>query len=285
MIRACLWVSLSIAAFTIGCGDDSATGGSGTGGSTTDGGGPTSTTTTAASMTTTATTTTSAAGGAGGGGPFGCLGDPLPNTAPAMITLGGASNTVGINGQTPLAGVLVEVFQGASTTPITTATTDAQGAYTTMLTTGGTPLDGYIKGTKATYKDTYVYPPYPLYQDVDNAAVLLITQNTFTLLNGLSGAQDQAPTNGFIGVLVVDCDNNPVAGATVSSNPPGSDVRYNQDGIPNGTPTSTDTDGLAYIFNVPAGMVTVDAMAGGNSLREHTINARANVITTTIVAP
>lgn len=293
-MRTCLSVLGAVTILGLGCGDDTGTGGSGSGGdgatgagastSSNGGGGngPTTTTTTAANMSTTTTTST---GGSGGGGPFGCLGDPLPSTAPAMITVGGKSVTVGLNGQSPLGNVTIEVFQGTSTTPITSTTSNAMGDYSVNLTTGGTPLDGYLKGTIATYKDTYVYPPYPLAADVDNAAALLITQSTFNLLQGLSGAQSQNAANGFIGVLVTDCDQNPVAGATVTSNPPGTDVKYNQGGIPAAAATSTDTDGLAYIFNVPAGMVTVDAVAQGNSLREHAINARANVITTTIVAP
>jgi len=48
---------------------------------------------------------------------------------------------------------------------------------------------------------------------------------------------------------------------------------------------STSADGVAYIFNVAAGNVTVMSTASGHALRQHTVNARADVITLTEIQP
>jgi hypothetical protein len=56
-------------------------------------------------------------------------------------------------------------------------------------------------------------------------------------------------------------------------------------GQPTPNATSTASDGLAIIFNVPPGTYSADAMASGMSLREHDIKAYAQSVTTTAVVP
>jgi uncharacterized protein YegP (UPF0339 family) len=62
-------------------------------------------------------------------------------------------------------------------------------------------------------------------------------------------------------------------------------VKYNAAGAPSAAATSTAADGVAYVFNVAAGNVTVMATANGHTLRQHVVNARANVITLTEIQP
>src|SRR2546427_413630 len=73
-------------------------------------------------------------------------------------------------------------------------------------------------------------------------------------------------------------------GATVTSMPTGT-VRYNAGGAPSSSATATAADGVAYIANVAPGNVTVQATASGQTLRQHTVNARANAITLTEIQP
>jgi hypothetical protein len=47
----------------------------------------------------------------------------------------------------------------------------------------------------------------------------------------------------------------------------------------------TDAGGTVYIANTNVGDVTVDAMQGQTAFHEHVVNARAGVITTTLVEP
>ncbi len=216
-------------------------------------------------------------------GAFACEGMPLPTTAPAMVKLAGVTQTEGLGGPQIVANATVAVFQGASVTPVATTTSDAQGKYSVTLSTGGTPLDGYAHVTAPSYLDTYLYPPKPIAADITNATGLLLNTNTFMLVQSFESVTE-TPGDGFIGIVVSDCDGNPVAGATVTTMPAGT-VRYNQGGFPNNQATSTDADGVAYVFNVPAGDVTVQATAGSHTLREHVVNARADVITTTVLQP
>ena len=161
------------------------------------------------------------------------------------------------------------------------------------LTTGGTPLDGYLVGHKdasnMTFMDTYLYPPAPLAANTAQGRLLMLTSGsggTFGTLQSLAGVT-QASGKAFVGVVVADCNYQPIAGATIKDPPAGSTVVYNSaSGLPSSSATATASDGLAYIFNVTPGTVTVNATTSGSmDLRGHDLNARADVITTTAVQP
>lgn len=47
----------------------------------------------------------------------------------------------------------------------------------------------------------------------------------------------------------------------------------------------TGADGIAYIFNVAPGNVTISATGGGLTFRSHPVNARAGKVTTTLIQP
>ena len=113
--------------------------------------------------------------------------------------------------------------------------------------------------------------------------VLLITSSEFAFLAGLVGVTPVAG-DGFIGVIVNDCQGNPIAGATVTTTPAGT-YRYNSGSTPSSTATSTSADGVAYVANVTAGNVTVQANASGHALRQHIVNARADAVTLTEIQP
>ena len=221
---------------------------------------------------------------------FACLGAPLPTTAPANVTLAGIAKTVTTTGQNPVAGITVTAFSSAGAT-LESDTSDSAGAYSITTASGGVPVDGYAQATGTGYMTTYLYPAAPIADNIDNATALVIDAGTFfaiQVIAGLGGLGDgQQPGNGWIGVIVEDCNGDPVEGATVTTSPAGSAIRYlgPPDGLPVADDTSTDASGLALVFNVPAGNVEVDASFGGHSLREHTVNARPDVNTTTLVMP
>jgi len=66
---------------------------------------------------------------------------------------------------------------------------------------------------------------------------------------------------------------------------PGAIIYTTPSGIPDTSATSTNVNGLAFILNVTPGNVVVDAQAGPNNLREHTLDVRADVVTETAVLP
>jgi hypothetical protein len=176
---------------------------------------------------------------------------------------------------------------GNDATPEAMTTSNAQGMYTLTVSTSGGSLDGYLKATKAGLKDAYLYPPAPITANVD-APVNMVSQQTWDTLVGIAlGGGTQAADKGLIALIVVNgatAASMPVEGAVVTSNP-ASTVRYNNGILPNGM-TSTAADGTAYLLNVTAtAPVMVSATKTGLTLKSHSLTARPNVLTTTLITP
>jgi hypothetical protein len=224
-----------------------------------------------------------ACGDDGGGGTGGVDASFDAPVAPATITVTGQADSIGLGGRSPEEGIVVTAHRNSDeATVVATATSGADGKFTMTIETGGVALDGYLLAKGGNFKDTYLYPPGPLAADTDQATCLMLTQGTFDAVSTLAGA-DQEPGKGWIGVLVVDGTNTAVAGATVTSTPEGI-VRYNGDsGRPEADATSTQPDGIGYIFNLTAGNVTVGAEKAGSTFTSHPVNARADQVTLTIV--
>src|SRR5262249_32846632 len=161
------------------------------------------------------------------------------------------------------------------------STSDAQGAFSLTFMTNGMALNGYLLGKKNGYKDTYLYPPAPLTADTAMVPVLMLTPANYDLASTLGGAT-QNPGQAFIGIQLYDANKQPVAGATITSTPMGM-VRYNANGVPSRNASSSASDGIGYIFGVTPGTVTISAMKSGITFHSHAVNARPDVLTTTIV--
>jgi len=200
-----------------------------------------------------------------------------------MVTISGTA-TARSTSSMPLANVAIAAYRaGNDTTPVAMTTSDAQGNYSLVIMTNGNALDGYLKATIGGYLDTYLYPPAPVAEDFAGASVYMLTQGTLDLLSGLLCGSSQMSTNGVIAALVADANDAAVAGATVSSSPAASKVCYNQGGTPNKNAMMTDTDGVAYMLNVPPGNATVSAAKAGSTFQSHAVNARVGTFTTTII--
>jgi hypothetical protein len=212
---------------------------------------------------------------------FGCVDDPLPTTAPALVAVNGAIRANALS-PGPVSNAIVTAFRVGVTDSIAIDTSSTPGDYAVSITTGGTPVNGYLRVTHSGQLDTYAYPSRPLVENL-TTNVLMPTQTELNFLGGLAGVT-QSASNGFIGVVVKDCFGLTVAGATVSTTPAGA-VRYNAAGTPSASATSTAGDGVAYVFNVPAGDVTVRANGGGETLRQHVVTARAGTVTLTEIQP
>jgi hypothetical protein len=210
-------------------------------------------------------------------GAFTCNGQPNPTTAPATVNVAGTTVELALSGTTPVPNTTVDLFLNGGTSPIATTTSaGADAAFTFAdLPTGGTAVDGYLRGTfpQATQKIVYVFPPQPIHADIDNALVTSANNGIIAGINVLYVEPDQLETTGAVGILVTDCLGNPLAGATVSTNPPGTQVLYRDAaGNPDMAATSTGPDGIGIVINVPPGnAVTVDAAYQAYNMREHTI--------------
>lgn len=213
-----------------------------------------------------------------------------PPTMNAMITISGQATTRDQNGATPAAGVTIDGFRNSDeATPIATTTTDAQGNFSLTIETNGVAVDGFLRATKAGLKTTYLYPPYPLAMDYADAPVIMVTQATYDTLSTIAQANQQAG-NAVVALVVTD-GTNPVAGAAVSSNPAANPApaRYNAMVgtfvLPSATATVTFTDGIAYLFNLPPGQVTVSATKSGSTFASHGLKGWADELTTTVIVP
>jgi len=225
---------------------------------------------------------TAACGDSSGPTPgFECLGVPIPTTAPATVVVSGQIRANAFS-PTAVSGAIITAFRTGNATLLVADTSDTPGFYSLSIATGGTPVDGYLQVTHSGQLDTYAYPSRPLFADL-TSNVLMPTSNELVFLGTAVGVT-QTAGNGFIGVIVKDCNGTTVAGAQVFTTPPGT-VRYNSGSTPSGSATSTSSDGVAYVFNVPAGNAIVQSNAAGNVLRQHTVNARADVVTLTEIQP
>jgi hypothetical protein len=222
---------------------------------------------------------------------YACVGQSFPTTAPDPLTVMGITKEINQNGQVVLGGVMVTAFNSSNNMLGTPQTSDATtGAYTLSVTSGGNPIDGYLHGTKTgqtAYKDTYIYPNAPLAVNQGYVPVLMVSNLTWAFLPALSHGASQPAGSGFMGVEVVDCTGKPVAGATVTAD--SGTVRYVMGtgiGDPAAGATSTDVSGIALIFDVtPGTAVNVSGSGGGHTFLQHAVNVRADVVTTTVLAP
>lgn len=223
---------------------------------------------------------------------LGCLGDPIPTTGVAdPLTITGNAYNPGIPGfttDTPIDGATIEGFnRGDETSAIVTTTSAANGDFTATLTTNGAPVDSYLRSTAATYWTTYLYPPTPVFMNLTGVAVVMVTDDQFSALTSfVPVTQDQ--DLGWVSLLVLDCDGQPIRGATVTSTPAADDTAYTGNGgIPSLTEPATRADGVAMLFNVPVGDLELSATINGMTLRTHTVVVSAvsmqKMITTAIV--
>ena len=211
--------------------------------------------------------------------------DAPPSNVPAMVMLKGKTTETGLSGESPVGQVALAVYKSSDeTTPIAMGTSDAQGNYTLNVPTGGVPLDGYIKATKASFLDIYLYPPAAWVADDMDGGINMMSPGNRDLLDNFANG-DQTDALGMIGLAVYDANGMPVAGATVSSSPASGATRYmGGSGLPDANATMTSSEGVAFLFNAPAS-VTVTATKSGMTFHPHVVKARPGSFTTTSVAP
>jgi hypothetical protein len=207
-------------------------------------------------------------------GPFACLGQPLPTTAPSTFTISGQSISISTSGDQPIAGVTLNGYVTGQVAPIVTLSTDASGNYSVGVPSGGVPIDGHIVASLPSYLTANIFPSRPFDSDT-TVAVEMITSQTMSLAAQVAGVTISG-NEAQIAVFVVDCNNTPLAGATVQvTTPQGATgtVRYAINGIPSQSATMTDATGLAFVFNTSGGALTIHATVPEGMLRAHTFSA------------
>ena len=216
-----------------------------------------------------------------GGSAFACAGQALPTTAPATLTASG--QTVDIDTLAPLAGATVSAFRTGDATALATSTSDVAGNFTTTAASGGAPIDGYLQASVTGYLDTYLYAAVPLAVDAAGVQVALITQANLDSGTAALGIT-QSADDGAMLLRATDCNGVPLTGVTFSTTPAGV-IRYSANNAPSNTATMTDASGVAFVYNVPPGTVTVDAMLGTRALRAGTVAVHADAGTVVGLRP
>ncbi len=213
-----------------------------------------------------------------------CLGNPVPTDAPATVTLSGQVVAIDLGGQTPVEGAIVELRRASNDRILDDnkpGGTPADGAYSLTGRTRGTPLEAYLHSEADGLVTSRLYPPVAVFTDVPMVPLPMFDPIIIGFLS-----PDQEADKGIIVLLVLDCSGMPVAGATVMSTPEAGDIVYADDqGIPDDAATATGAAGLAYLINVPAGTVTVNATAMGESFLGHDVASVPEEVTTTVVLP
>jgi len=207
-----------------------------------------------------------------------------PPNVPAMITISGTTKEVtGLGQMNPLAGVVVEAHKASDDSLVTMTTSDAQGNYSLTITTNGVPVDGYLKATKATYADTYLFPPAPLIANFSMGSVNCLMPSTIDSLYAIAGvAGGHVAGMGTVALEVFDAAGMPVTGATISSTPA---YTYRYGNPPLNSNTSTQADGIAAVLNAAPGSVSLSATKTGTTFHSHSVKVFANAFTTTIIQP
>ncbi len=225
---------------------------------------------------------------------FSCLGQPFPTAAPAAITAAGTVQELTMQGLAAVDAATVATFEVGTTAAVDSVTSAADGTFTTgSLATGGVPFDGYLHGAKADamdpYRDTFVFPPAPLAADAPIVPVIMLRDGTFDLIATFAaGVNQNDAANGALMLLVTDCANMPMSGATPIVTQGGTAVGTVY-ALANLNPMAV---GLYFVYNVPAGDTDVSASYMAMTFPAHRVIAFSNggavtngATTLTIVRP
>jgi len=213
-----------------------------------------------------------------------CLGNPAPTDAPATVTLTGSVFSIGIGGNSPVEGAIVQMRRAANDRNLDSNAPDgtpADGSFALTGKTRGTALEAYLRSTADALVTTRVYPPLPIFLDLPMVPVPMFDPIIVSFLS-----PDQEADKGIVLILVLDCAGQPVQGATAMSTPEAGGIIYTDDmGMPDQSATSTSASGIAILVNVPAGTVTVNATAMGEALLAHDVASVPDEVTSTAVLP
>lgn len=227
------------------------------------------------------------------GDPFACNNAPLPTTAPEMINVHGiVSNPFGGDKPVPNAQITGYVVADGTNVMTLTATSDENGAFAGSETTVGAPHSQFLTSITDGFVETIEYPAVDVANDIE-VEVKQTDSTGFGELLSLAGADQSLPV---MIIAVVDCNDQPVAGATVSASVTGSTqptvIYLGADGTPDVTAAMTgDSTGAAFVSNIPittvpsTSAVTISANLEGVTFQSHVVTATLGALTLAEVSP
>jgi len=213
-----------------------------------------------------------------------CLGAPPPTTAPDPVPV--AASIAEGQTFTPLAGAILEMRLRSDGTVLDSGTADASGDVLLALASGGAPVDAYGVALAAGYTTLHLHPFRPFAGDDPTIPFALLTPPQHAAQQQAIYGTTSDPGLGLVRITVVDCDNVPIEGATVTFAPEPGAVFYDAESGPaDPLRTSTTSAGTLMAFDVPPGDLTVSAHYQGTDLPPRTARADAGVFVALGIAP
>src|SRR6185295_20058851 len=165
-----------------------------------------------------------------------------------------------------------------------TVTTDDQGFFSRSQGTGTAPRKAHLHVSSPGFIDTYFYPAVPIAVNL-NAGLVMFTVDDLTML-AMAVQLPIDPSKAVLAVGVVDCNDRPVGGATVTTEPMAGRIYLNSNVTPDPTATATDDrTGTAIFYNVSPSSILINATVDGMTLRSHSIMAMAGTLTQSEIQP
>jgi hypothetical protein len=201
-----------------------------------------------------------------------CAPSPAAATADPIAVRGRVVEEIGA---APVASAIVELRDAVTGVRLAETATDATGAYATTVATGGAVVvraisaDGFLPG--------YGYDPVPA-TDAPSAQMLVTRGELDALYSDAGIAPD--PTKSTLLVVVTDCADHMVRGATVSVPGAARVVYLGDDTHFDPRATATSGNSAALVLGVPPGDTDVAIEAGDLAYRPWPVIAYADAFVT-----
>lgn len=208
-------------------------------------------------------------------------------TVPATITIMGRLRQ-GLLNPSNSAEVSIDFFPPDEMPPAIASTkTGSDGRFTLQLVTELKPVDGVGRFTKNGFINEWFYPGQPLARSYAGLEGLMgRTSDLDNPLIGLVFGTSFDATKGLAAILVLDCNNTPIEGATITLDPPAEKMIYaDSTALPSPLLTETSRAGAVYGWNMPVGSITITGQVGGKPLHGHVFKTHMGEISLTLLTP
>lgn len=215
--------------------------------------------------------------------PFGCLDDPPPTTAKQSVIIGGS--VLDAAELTPIGGVSLTLLNNALTEIDGPTQSAADGTFQLTLPLGGAPFEReYVKAEVAGYVTSFAANPRPIIDDFSFPYGLVSIANANRVAQATTGEGALPPGTGTVFVTVRDCNDQPVSGATITTDS-GKRVFYFANVDPSNVPTATTARGVAMITDLTAATITITVQAGAETYRPQTYRVEPDAFTQFDITP
>ena len=215
--------------------------------------------------------------------PFGCIDDPPPTTTKQSVVIGG--NVIDAAELTPIGGVSLTLLNNALADIDGPTQSAADGGFQLTLPLGGAPFEReYVKAEVTGYVTSFAANPRPITNDFSFPYGLVSVANANRVAQATTGAAQLPPGTGTVFVTVRDCNDQPVSGATITTDS-GKRVFYFAGVDPSNVPTATTARGVAMITDLTGTTVTLTVQAGDETYRPQTYRVAPDTFTQFDITP